>query len=680
MAEGKTTELRGQWMQGLTGSASGVIYNLDSAGRTAYVSSSVRDVLGWEASELRTKPIFDIVPEADQEVLRDALVRTLHGGQEVDLEFRARHRSGQEVFVEATMVRADGADGQAGVVLRFRDVTQRKNTELELRGMVSWFRALTRNSGDVIIVVGADENHRFVSGSADAVLGYPPDELTREVFLDAIHPRDRMGTVLVMEGVRHQPEGSARHTFRLQHRKGEWRHVELLAVNRLSDPDISGLILYLRDVTEQRLRDDLTELPNRNLFVDRLQEAVDDKDGGLFAVALLELDRYELVKGTLGPEISDKMVVQFARRLQRLATAGAMVARVGGAEFAVLLPDLETPQDAPRQIQALGASVEEAFHLAAQEVFSGLTVGLALSSRGYTRADAMLRDAEGALQKARTGGSGEAVANTEVMASQHNRLLLESDLVGAIERQEFRVHYQPLFSAKKRTITGFEALVRWNHPRDGLVAPGRFIGVAEETGLIVQIGEAVLRRACQQLVRWNERVAGTEHLTMAVNLSAVQLRDDGLVDLVASVLQEYRVAPSQLKLEVTETAIIDRPGQAGRVLSMLKDLGVQLALDDFGTGYSSLSYLSSYPFDFLKIDRSFVSGPRGLDSWGRAAKLLEGVIQLGHTLELEVIAEGVEEESQAKILASLGCDLLQGYHLARPAGPKAIRALLEKKR
>ena len=669
-------------MQGLAGAGAGVIYNLDSAGRTAYVSSSVRDVLGWEASELRERPIFDIVPEEDQETLREALIRTLHGESEVEVEFRAQHRDGTELFVEATMIRAgEEGDTSGGVLLRFRDVTQRKTTELQLRGMVRWFRALTRYSGDVIIVLGADDAHRFVSGSSERVLGHPPDELTREVFLDGIHPRDRMGAVLAMEGVRHEVGGSASHTFRLRHRDGSYRHVDLLAVNRYDDPDISGLILYLRDVTEQQLRDDLTELPNRRLFIDRLQETLEGaSEDAIYAVARVQLERHPMVRGTLGPELADKMVVQFARRLQRLAADGWTVARIADAGFAILLVGLESPLDAESHADEMTALGDEPYHLAAQEVCSNVQVGVCLSSRGYSRADAMLRDAEAALQAAKAGGKTRGLVDSGAIATRANRLLLEGDLVAAMDGDEFRVNYQPIWTAKKRRVAGFEALVRWNHPRDGLIMPGRFIAIAEETGLIVKIGAFVLRRSCQQLVRWSERVPATDHLTVSVNLSAVQLRDPGLVELVEAALTESGLAPERLRLEVTETALIDRPGVATRTLSMVRDLGVRVSLDDFGTGYSSLSYLSSYPFDVLKIDRSFVSGPRGLTAWDRGQRLVEGIVRLAHSLGLTVVGEGVEDEAQARLLTDLGCDLLQGFHLARPAGPKTIRALLEGKR
>lgn len=680
MTQGKTHELQGQWMDGLHGSTAGVIYNLDSAGRTAYVSTSVREVLGFDPAELRQRPIFDIVHPEDQESVRAALIQTLHGATEVDLEFRASHADGRELYVEATMVRAEHDPNHPGVILRFKDVTERKKTELELREMASWFQALTKNSGDVIFVVDAEDRHRFVSGSSEAVLGWSPDELTAELFNDSIHPHDRMGAILVLESVRHAPGDQARTEYRLKHRDGRWLHVETTVVNRFDDPVVQGLIFYTRDVTEKRLRDDLTELPNRLLFTDQLQAELTGGGGdGSFCVALFELDRHDLVKGSLGPELADKMVVQFARRLQRAAEPSWTVARLQGAEFAVLITPLDTPQDGARHAQALGGTVGEAFHLAGQEIYSGVTVGLALSARRYSRADAMLRDAEGALRKAR-GGGGEAVANTEMIQSQAARLILEGDLVGAVKRHELSVHYQPIFDVAGGKPAGCEALVRWNHPRDGMLSPARFIPLAEETGLIVPIGEHVLRRACQQAIRWDERFPMLAGGTMSVNLSPIQIADSHLLEKVEQVLKETGLAPERLKLEVTETVLIDRPGFAARVLSQLKDLGVQLSLDDFGTGFSSLSYLSNYQFDDLKVDRSFVSGPRGMEQSSRATDLVRAIIQLGHTMGMRVTAEGIEEQSQLVALKELDCDLAQGYFLAKPMGAKMLRQSLSTSR
>ena len=248
--------------------------------------------------------------------------------------------------------------------------------------------------------------------------------------------------------------------------------------------------------------------------------------------------------------------------------------------------------------------------------------------------------------------------------------------MGALDREEFRVWYQPIESLDGRKVWGTEALARWNHPRDGLISPGRFIPVAEETGLITAIGTWVLRRSCLQLKRWSDRIPGGEALGVSVNLSARQLADEALVDTVAAALEEAGIDPGRLQLEVTESALIERPGLAARILTLLKEQGVYLALDDFGTGYSSLAYLASYPLDVIKIDRSFVSGPRGMTVSRKGRELVGAIIQLGHTLGMKVVGEGIESEEQAGMLRDLGCDMGQGYHLGRPVGPKVIRQKL----
>ena len=672
-----TKELTGRWLAAAGERSGGVLYALEPSGKTSYVSSSVEQVLGRRADEVRHQPIFDIVHPEDHEVLRNGLIRVLHAEGEIDLEFRVIHGDGRTLFVESTAVRTEEDDSRQGILLRFKDVTERKRDVDELRDMVSWLQALTRNSGDVIVVVGADDQHRFVSGGSQTVLGIPPDELTRERFRDAVHPSDRVAASFTFENIRQHPGDQARIEYRMQHADGRWIHLETLAVNRMDDPDVEGLILYTRDVTERRIRDDLTGLPNRTLFVDRLQEELSRPaaERSLFAVALLRLDRYELVRTSLGPTVADRMLVQFARRLRKAADPDWTVARVGDAEFAILMLGLESAAAANSSAQELGQGISEPFHLSGQEVFSAVGMGLALSSRRYDRADAMLRDAAGALAR----GQGEpetTVANTEVIQSQGNRLLLESDLVGALDRKEFRVWYQPIEALDGRKVWGTEALARWNHPRDGMVSPGRFIPVAEETGLITAIGTWVLRRSCGQLKRWSDRIPGAEQMGVSVNLSARQLADEGLVETVAAAIEEAGIDPGRLQLEVTESGLIERPGLAARILTLLKEQGVQLALDDFGTGYSSLSYLASFPLDVIKIDRSFVSGPRGMTVSRKGRELVGAIIQLGHTLGMKVVGEGIETEEQAHLLRELGCDMGQGYHLGRPVGPKVIRQRL----
>jgi PAS domain S-box-containing protein/diguanylate cyclase (GGDEF)-like protein len=666
-------------MTSVRGRSSGVLYHLDPGGRTSYVSSSVEQVLGHRAADVRHKPIFEIVHPDDQEQMRGSLVQVLHsGGDEVELEFRALHLDGRTLFVEASAVLTEEESGRRGILLRFKDVTERKTSEAELRQMASWFRALTRNSGDVIVVVDGDDQHSFVSGSSEAVLGYTPDALTPEVLRDSVHPSDRVATLMTFESVRQEPGDQARVVYRLRRADGRWIHVETLAVNRFDDPDVAGMILYTRDVTETRLRDDLTGLPNKTLFVDRLQEQLVRPEGqGVFAVLLVLLDRFELVKASLGPMVADRMLVQFSRRLTGAAREGWTVARVSDAQFAVLIAGLPDVGALNAQVQQLANAIAGPFNLAGQEVFSPVDIGMALSTRRYDRADAMLRDAEGALRKSREGQQRSTVADTRVIRSQSNRLLMESDLLGALDRNEFKVVYQPIHDLTFGRVWGVEALIRWHHPRDGLISSARFIPVAEETGLIGQIGAWVLRQSCEQLVRWGKRVPSASELAMSVNLSAKQVVDEAVVAMVSDALTDTGVDPERLHLEVTESALIDRPGHAARILTNLKELGVSLAIDDFGTGYSSLSYLASFPLDILKIDRSFVSGPNGMTLSSKQADLVGAMVQLGHTLGMVVIAEGIEDDIQAGMVRKLGCEFGQGYHLGKPMGPKALRQVLE---
>ena len=677
---GQTSHLQGQWIDSLSDHGAGALLHLDSKGKIGYASSGVATLLGWDAKQVRSQSIFELVHPDDVELARAHLIAVLTATAPMEAEFRLRSRDGSWSFVEAsTVVTKDNLAGP-GLLLRLRDVSGRKAEEEQLRFMARWFRGLTRYSADIIVVVSPDGRHRFVSGSSTRVLGYSPEELTREVFRDAIHPEDRVRVGFELENLRQKKGGSCRLEYRIRASDGAYRHVETHAVNQLDDPDIHGVIVYTRDITERLVRDPVTELPNRLLFVDRLDKAIraaaDAEPRPLFSVLVLRLDKHDLVRGSLGPKLADQLLVQFAGRLRRAFSDGTTVARLGGDDFAVLLEGLTDAAQARSEANKISAFLVEPFSLAGQEIHSGITAGISLSSRGYDRADAMLRDAQGALSRAQEKG-GQAVANTEVIADRTGRLLIEADLWGAVDRKELRLHYQPIFRLADGVLTGFEALLRWQHPRDGLVSPARFIPVAEETGLIRPMGTWVTNRACWQLRRWQDRVPEARGLVVNVNLSARQFEGDGIVDEVRAALETSGLRPDQLKLEVTETILMERPDVAAKTLLQLKDLGVHLALDDFGTGYSSLSYLNRFPFDTLKIDRAFVSGPDGMETSPKTFELVRAIIHLAAALGMDVVAEGIETRSQATALKALGCGFAQGYFLGRPAPPKKARQLIE---
>ena len=677
---GRTSQLQGQWIDSLAGGGSGVLFHLDSKGVISYVSSSVAPLLGRPSEQLRSTSLFELVHPEDLEDVRAHLVAVLTSADPLEAELRLQKADDSWLYVETSTVVTTENRAGPGLLLRVKDISERKKGEDQLRFMARWFRGLTRFSGDVIVVVAPDGSHRFVSGSALPVLGYKPEELTMELFRDCIHPEDRVRVGFEFEGLRHDPGGSCRLQYRFRREDGVSIHVETLGVNQLEDPDIHGLIFYTRDITERLVRDPVTELPNRVLFVDRLNKAIraaaQADPPPLFGVLVLRLDKHELVRGSLGPKLADALLVQFASRLRRTLPEGTTVARLGEDVFAVLLEGLADAAAARTAGGEIAQAGVKPFTLASQEVHSTISMGISLSSRGYDRADAMLRDAQGALSRAQEKGA-QTVANTKVITDQANRLLIEADLWGALDRKEFRLHYQPIFSLGDRRLSGFEALVRWQHPRDGLVSPGRFIPVAEETGLIKPIGSWVLARACGQLSRWGERVRGVGRLVVNVNLSARQFEGEGIVDEVREVLERTGLKPGQLKLEVTETVLMERPDLAARTLARLKELGVGLALDDFGTGYSSLSYLNRFPFDTLKIDRAFVSGPEGMERSRKTYELVRAIIHLAAALGMDVVAEGIETERQAEALEQLDCGYAQGYHLGRPVPPRKARSVIE---
>jgi diguanylate cyclase (GGDEF)-like protein len=419
-----------------------------------------------------------------------------------------------------------------------------------------------------------------------------------------------------------------------------------------------------RQLAHQAFHDALTGLPNRTLFMDRLQHAVarSSRTGATLAVLFLDLDRFKVVNDSLGHDVGDQLLIAVAAHLTRTVRASDTVARLGGDEFTILLEDVDAGI-ARRVAERIMATLQAPFVLAGHEVCVTTSIGIALNNEGPATADELMRDSDAAMYRGKSRGK----ARYEVFdASMHvrslERLRLESELRHAIERGELSVHYQPTVSLVDGRVTGLEALVRWRHPERGLISPGVFVPVAEETGLILPLGRWVLAEACRQAKAWQIQHPSTP-FTISVNLSVRQFQHPGLVDDVASVLQTVGLAPETLVLEITEGIVIETAEANSRVLEQLKGLGVRLAIDDFGTGYSNLSYLTRFPVDVLKIDRSFVDG-LGHDRGDSA--IVHTVISLARTLGLGVTAEGIETAEQLQLLRAAGCDSGQGFYFSRP--------------
>jgi diguanylate cyclase (GGDEF)-like protein/PAS domain S-box-containing protein len=461
------------------------------------------------------------------------------------------------------------------------------------------------------------------------------------------------------------------------------------SVVRGYEASLSKVIISITDITERKraeerlqyaaFHDALTGLPNRALFFDRLGHVLQRqrrrRDAG-FAVLFLDFDRFKVVNDSLGHLVGDQLLIAAAQRLAACVRSLDTVARLGGDEFVVLLEDLAGPDSATAVADRIQHALQQPFELNGHSIFISSSIGIVLSDTAPDRPEDILRDADAAMYRAKARGKARyEVFHDEMRTDALARLQLETDLRRAIEQEEFRVYYQPIVALESGRVTGFEALARWQHPELGLLLPGAFMAVAEDTGLIVPIGEWLLRAACRQLAAWQAQFPADPPLTVSVNLSSRQVAQPELDALVAAVLAETGIAPHSLRLEITERTIIDENPTTAGVLARLKALGVQLEIDDFGTGYSALSYLQRLQWDALKIDRSFI---KQLSLEGSHGAVVRTILALGHSLDLHIIAEGVESPEQLARLQALGCHTGQGFLFGRPVEPDEAVSLLEK--
>ena len=439
-----------------------------------------------------------------------------------------------------------------------------------------------------------------------------------------------------------------------------------------------------RKRAEEQLRygafhDPLTGLPNRTLFMDRLGHALErtrrreDYSRGA-AVLFLDLDRFKVVNDSLGHSMVDQLLIECARRLEACLRAADTVARLGGDEFVILLEDIQGMDDATYVAVRIQDGLAPPFSLDGRQTYISASIGIVLSTMGYDRPEDILRDADIAMYRAKVLGRARyEVFDTTMRDLAVARLGLETDLRRAVEQQEFRLYYQPIVLLETGAVVGFEALVRWQHPERGLVLPPEFIPVAEETGLIIPIGQWVLREACHQLREWQSQFPMDPPLTISVNFSAKQFAQADLIEQVSRVLQETGIEPGSLRLEITESVIVEEAATATTTLAQLRTLGVEVQIDDFGMGYSALSYLHRLPIDTLKVDRTFVA-KMGAD--GDGSEIVRTVLALARDMGMSVIAEGVEAEYQLAKLKELRCEYAQGHLFAKPTDGKTAGALI----
>ena len=644
------------------------VYDLETL-RFLAVNNAAVERYGYSRSEFLAMTIEDIRPVEDLEALRTAVERRVHGGTQSRSRWRHRIKDGTLIDVEVNGSPVTFQGRSAGLVLvREPDETIRQAQELARFGQWEW---------DVVT------NRVWWSDTLYEIFGLHSRtfEPSYEAYLSQVHPEDReLAAAAVGKTLRSDEPFVSEHRIVLPDGEIRWVHSR----GRLSRDDRGQplrLMGVCQDVTAQKtteetltrlaLLDPLTGLANRALFMDRLELALrrrDLTDGTMAGVLFIDLDRFKVVNDTLGHAAGDQLLIAVADRLRDVVRVEDTIARLGGDEFAIVCDRMADPVAATRIAQRILVSLTAPIRVEDREVVISASIGIAFGEAGAT-AGTLVRDADAAMYQAKEKGRNRhEIYDPAIRDKLVLRATRAEELRSALERQELRVLYQPEVDLVSGAMVGIEALVRWQHPRLGLVPPSDFIEVAEDTGLIVPLGRWVLMHACHELARLSE-VPGHEGLCLSVNLSARELGEPGLITTVRAALAETGIDPARLCLEITETVLMDDVDSSIHALHALKALGVRLAIDDFGTGYSSLSYLRRFPVDVVKLDRSFVSG---LGTDPAATAIVAAAVNLSHALGLSVVAEGVETPEQLVVLRALRCDRGQGYHWSRPLPPAQL--------
>ena len=675
------------------------VYRIDLDGRVLDANPVLVELLGFEhRDDLIGRSTGDLYVEESHRQAWQLLMD--QEGRVLDFETPIYRRDGRVIWVRSHTRALENADGEVtayeGTV---EDITDRRKAEERLRQSEDRFRSLVQHTSDVISLLDANGTVRYESPSGRSLTGWSERERLGQDAFAIVHGDDRAEVRRRFEALLARNDESVRMEYRVEARSGEVRVCESIFTNQLDNRAVAGVVVTTRDVTERKraeerlqhevLHDALTGLPNRVLFLDRLNHCLERRAkryAHRAAVLFVDLDRFKMVNDSLGHLVGDELLVEASQRLRSSIRPSDTLARFGGDEFAVLLENLPDASPAVRVAERIQKALAKPFQLAGREVYTSASIGIALSQKVTGSPEDLLRDADTAMYRAKgQGRAAYAIFDAEMHAQVVGQLRLETELRQAIEGDQLEVHYQPIVDVASGAVAGFEALVRWRHPQRGLVMPGDFLPQAEESGLMHQVGRTVLATACRQLQAWRGDEPGGAgdapwrglDWYVTINLSPRQLAHADLVSDVEQVLADTGLPGNLLVLEVTERALLERSDEVESTLARLTELGVRLALDDFGTGHSSLSLLHRVPFAQIKLDRWIV---QGLDrAAGRAgeAELIAGLLALCEVRGIATVAEGVETTGQHRKLREQHCALAQGRLYAPPLEANEILAILE---
>lgn len=662
-----------------------LLFEFNGEGRYLNIWAQRPELLAAPKEALLGRTIYDVLPPDAAEICNSALQEAMANRISLGKTFCLDLPHGTEWFELSVSRKSGGAESDPHFLAISRNVTERKRLELEVAKREHEFRTLVENAADTVARYGKDLRRLYanpafaelVEGGVDALLGKKPSEVPGGSHADVYEEKlvDVMATGEEIEFELRWTDKSGRELCSLINLTPEFGKdgtVEtVLAVGR----DISELYAFRQKIHQMAFYDTLTTLPNRALFSDRLRQMIADASWHhqLGGVMMLDMDRFKEINDTMGHAVGDELLREAGARLTACVRSYDTVARLGGDEFAVLLPDVRHGDDIGRIADKMRSAFDRPFLLAGKEVFVTCSIGIALYPDDSTEADDLLRYADSAMYFAkRSGRNAFRFYSRDLTESANERLMLESELRRAVERGELEVYYQPKVRLSDGALIGSEALLRWKHPQRGMIPPDKFIPIAEDSGLIIEIGEWVLRESCRAAAAMNG--AGKPAHKVAINLSARQFQTGDLLAVVSQVLDETHCRPEWIELEITESLLLDEDGRVLEVLRAFRSLGITVAIDDFGTGYSALSYLARFPITTLKIDRSFVSR---IDTDSFRAELVKAILSIAHCLGQEVVAEGVETAGQAAFLTAHGCQVAQGYLFSKPVPMVEFVALPE---